>query len=215
LHNAFPLIFLYLVFSPNLAPPPPLSTHTTHAALFRATQPSLGTIILASLLLTLIRMLIALVTLLRMLPYYIPAIAGAVTMVAGYVENVTSTLSAYALVYVGLTGDPFLPSARRARTLVAMTAASSGSKRRFRTERTLSFFISRWIIKYPNDLVSQAPLTLLTIAPLTLSFPFALITYLFVAHTLGAPDSALGAALLAGGVTSLVGKFCIGVVRDT
>ncbi|KAG6905772.1 hypothetical protein DXG01_000839 [Tephrocybe rancida] len=48
-------------------------------------------------------------------------------------------------------------------------------------------------------------LLLLTIAPLTLTFPFALTTYLFVAHTLNAPDSALGAALLAGGVTALVG----------
>ena len=60
-----------------------------------------------------------------------------------------------------------------------------------------------------------APLTLLTVAPLTLTFPFALITYLFVAHTLGAPDSALSAALLAGGVTALVGMFCIGLVKDT
>ena len=60
-----------------------------------------------------------------------------------------------------------------------------------------------------------APLTLLTVAPLTLTFPFALITYLFVAHTLGAPDSALSASLLAGGVTALVGLFCIGLVKDT
>ena len=56
---------------------------------------------------------------------------------------------------------------------------------------------------------------LLTVAPLTLTFPFALTTYLFVAHTLGAPNQALGAAILAGGVTALVGLFCIGLVRDT
>jgi len=61
----------------------------------------------------------------------------------------------------------------------------------------------------------SAPLALLTISPLTLSFPFALITYLFVAHTLGAPNEALGAALLAGAVTALVGLFCVGVVKDT
>ena len=60
-----------------------------------------------------------------------------------------------------------------------------------------------------------APLTLLTVAPLTLTFPFALITYLFVAHTLNAPDSALSASLLAGLVTALVGLFCIGLVKDT
>lgn len=59
-----------------------------------------------------------------------------------------------------------------------------------------------------------APLTLLTIAPLTLTFPFALSTYLFVAHTLSAPQQALGASVLAGGVTALVGLFCVGLVRD-
>lgn len=56
---------------------------------------------------------------------------------------------------------------------------------------------------------------LLTVAPLTLTFPFALTTYLFVAHTLNAPEQALGAAVLAGGVTALVGMFCVGLVKDT
>ena len=63
------------------------------------------------------------------------------------------------------------------------------------------------------DLV--APLTLLTISPLTLTFPFALTAYLFVAHTLAAPDLALGAAVIAGTVTALVGLFCVGLVKDT
>lgn len=54
----------------------------------------------------------------------------------------------------------------------------------------------------------------MTVAPLTLSFPFALLTYLFVAHTLGSPDSALGASVLAGTVTALVGLFCVGLVKD-
>jgi hypothetical protein len=61
---------------------------------------------------------------------------------------------------------------------------------------------------------SLAPLTLLRIAPLTLTLPFALSAYLFVAHTLGAPDQALAAALLAGTVTALVGMFCVGLVSD-
>lgn len=50
--------------------------------------------------------------------------------------------------------------------------------------------------------------------PLTLPLPCALATYLFVAHTLQAPEEALGAALLAGGVTALVGAFCKGLVGD-
>jgi hypothetical protein len=60
-----------------------------------------------------------------------------------------------------------------------------------------------------------APLTLLTISPLTLTFPFALTAYLFVAHTLEAPHLALGAAIIAGTVTALVGLFCVGLVKDT
>jgi hypothetical protein len=63
--------------------------------------------------------------------------------------------------------------------------------------------------------IFSAPLTLLTVSPLTLTFPFALITYIFVAHTLDAPNQALGAAILAGGVTALVGLFCVGLVKDT
>jgi len=55
----------------------------------------------------------------------------------------------------------------------------------------------------------------LKIAPLSLTLPFSLITYLFVAHTLGAPYQALEAALLAGTVTALVGLFCVGLVSDT
>ena len=52
------------------------------------------------------------------------------------------------------------------------------------------------------------------IAPLTLTLPFALLAYLFVAHMLAAPDQALAAALLAGTVTALVGMFCVGLVSD-
>lgn len=55
----------------------------------------------------------------------------------------------------------------------------------------------------------------MTITPLTLTLPFALGAYLFVAHTLGAPGYAPIAAFLAGGVTALVGMFCVGLVEDT
>lgn len=60
-----------------------------------------------------------------------------------------------------------------------------------------------------------ATLSILTITPLTLTLPFALCAYLFVAHTLAAPGYAPVAALLAGGVTALVGRFCVGLVEDT
>ena len=128
------------------------------------------------------------------------------------------------MVYVGLTGDAYWVSAKRAGELVAGGAGGQGAggggavgakyKKRFKTERASH-------LHSPPDepLTSRprtAPLTLLTIAPLTLTFPAALAAYLFVAHTLGAPGgAALEAALLAGGVTALVGLFCVGLVRDT
>ncbi|KAH7906001.1 plasma-membrane choline transporter-domain-containing protein [Hygrophoropsis aurantiaca] len=186
---------------PDTPAPPPGDTHAIHAALLRAGHASLGSIALAALILTGIRLLALLALGLRLLPVYMPLalrplaqplLVGA-AMAVGYLEGVTASLSRYALVYTGLTGAPFFPSARRARALTE--AASAGRyRRKFKTE---------------------PPLTLLTYAPLTLTLPFALTTYLFVAHTLGAPDQALAAALLAGGVTALVGMFCVGLVKDT
>lgn len=82
---------------------------------------------------------------LRLMPSYFPIIlrpwlqpltigAG---MAVSYLETVTSSLSKYALVYTGLTGDPFFPSARRARALTgAVESASAGRfRRKFKTER--------------------------------------------------------------------------------
>ncbi|GBE81833.1 hypothetical protein SCP_0402060 [Sparassis crispa] len=185
---------------PDATPPAPTNTHTIHAALTRAMQPSLGSIVLSALIIASVRCLGLLAAGLRILPAYLPpylrvASVGA-SMAAGYLEGATSTLSTHALVYIGLTGDPFFPSARRARALTAAVESSSvvNYRRRFKTEPSL---------------------TILTVAPLTLMFPFALGTYLFVAHTLNAPDQALSAAMLAGSVTSLVGLFCIGLVKDT
>ncbi|TFK90285.1 hypothetical protein K466DRAFT_543684 [Polyporus arcularius HHB13444] len=185
---------------PALPPPPPTSTHTIHAALMRAAQPSLGTIVLSALIVTAIRTMGLISMGLRALPAYLPpymrVVSVGATMAVGYLEATMSSLSTYALIYTGLTGDAFFPSARRARALTGAVENPSlvNYRRRFKTEPSL---------------------TLLTVAPLTLTFPFALITYLFVAHTLNAPDSALSASLLAGLVTALVGLFCIGLVKDT
>ena len=44
--------------SPAVPPPPPMETHRIHAALYRALQPSLGSVALAGLLLTLTRMIL-------------------------------------------------------------------------------------------------------------------------------------------------------------
>ncbi|PFH46316.1 hypothetical protein AMATHDRAFT_7977 [Amanita thiersii Skay4041] len=185
---------------PDTTPLPPSSTHTIHAAIIRSTGPSIGTIALSALLLTIIRMLTILAALLHRLPAYIPAriffVATGVRMVINYLETVTTALSKYALVYSGLTGDPFMHSARRAKALTTTVEGKVGRYGR-------------------RKISTEPPLVLLTIAPLTMTLPSALLTYLFVAHTLNAPDQALGAAVLAGGVTALVGLFCVGLVKDT
>ena len=123
-------------------------------------------------------------------------------------EGVTTSLSRHALVYTGLTGDPFFVSARRAK---ALTDADVRSSRRLKSERAS---LPRSVIDV-QSICSLASMMLLTVTPLTLTFPFALATYLFVAHTLNAPAQALGAAFLAAAVTGLVGLFCVGLVDDT
>ncbi|KAK2466630.1 hypothetical protein APHAL10511_000888 [Amanita phalloides] len=185
---------------PDALPPPPMSTYTIHAAIVRSTGPSLGTVALSALLLTIVRILYLLTYFLRQLPPYIPAraflVISGVRMAINYLESTTTALSKYALVYSGLTGDPFMHSARRARALTNSVEGKIGRYGR-------------------RKISSEPPLALLTIAPLTMTLPFALTTYLFVAHTLDAPDQALGASMLAGGVTALVGLFCVGLVKDT
>ncbi|EPQ57841.1 hypothetical protein GLOTRDRAFT_136691 [Gloeophyllum trabeum ATCC 11539] len=195
-------------FADQSAPlPPPTDTHTIHAALFRSTQPALGTVCLASLILTATRAFLLLASLLRMLPSALPLpvqfrpLLVAAAWLAGFLEGKASSMSTYALCYVGLTGQPFWRAAERSGELTWNVGGESRDPRQPG--------------RYRRRFKSEPPLTLLTVAPLTLTFPFALTTYLFVAHTLNAPDSALGAALLGGGVTALVGVFCVGLVRDT
>ncbi|THH15517.1 hypothetical protein EW146_g4975 [Bondarzewia mesenterica] len=209
---------------PDTPPPPPASTHTIHAALTRATSPSLGTIVLGALILTGVRIITLITLSLRRFPAYLPlaarAYAGPVIYGAGvaaaYLDNAASALGKHALIYVGITGDPFWPSARRSRALTSVVESGGAKyKKRFKTEREFSKLHKQKHILMNSGLDLEAPLTLLTIAPLTLTFPFALATYLFVAHTLGAPEQALGASFLAGGVTALVGLFCVGLIRDT
>ncbi|KAI9446176.1 plasma-membrane choline transporter-domain-containing protein [Lactarius indigo] len=185
--------------NPDASPPPPMDTHRIHASLYRASQPSLGSIALAGLLLTLTRVLLLFTVFLRRVPVYLPIAlrmyTGPLLFAASYLEDAAGSLSKYALVYVGITGEGFWVSARRARALVASAESGAG--------------------RFKKNFKSEVPLTLLKIAPLSLTLPFSLITYLFVAHTLAAPDQALGASLLAGTVTALVGLFCVGLVSDT
>ncbi|KAF8163711.1 hypothetical protein B0H34DRAFT_781331 [Crassisporium funariophilum] len=221
----------------TLPPPPPNSTHTIHAALHRALTSSLGSITLSALALTLTHLLSLALFLLTRLPalllkvpyapvaavvvpvYVVPGVGWVVGVVQGWLCGLGGTGgmggmggSGMGLVYCGLTGDGFWEGAGRARVLLGgvpseeIPTPGQGQVRRGGRNANL--------LK-KKRFTSEPPLQLLSISPLTLTLPSALTTYLFTAHTLNAPHEALGAALLAGGVTALVGLFCVGLVKDT
>lgn len=131
--------------SPDVPIPLPSDTHIIHAALMRAAYPSLGSIVLSALILTGIRLLGLLTLALRWLPLYLPLalrpwcqpIIFGSGMAVSYLESVTTSLSKYALIYTGLTGDPFFVSARRARALTATVETTSAGRyrKKFKTER--------------------------------------------------------------------------------
>ena len=85
---------------------------------------------------------------LRALPAYLPPymriVSVGATMAVGYLEAATNSLSTYALIYTGLTGDAFFPSARRARALTGAMEDPGlvNYRRRFKTER-------KWISDVP------------------------------------------------------------------
>ncbi|KAH8813456.1 hypothetical protein DL96DRAFT_520478 [Flagelloscypha sp. PMI_526] len=205
---------------PAIREPPPFSTpsllksrQNTHAALFRSTQPSFGTICIAALLLSLARMATYTALILQRLPIWLrpvfgylnnimPGLMGAnVTVMFGsailsviswviiMIESRTAALSRYALMYTGLTGSAFWPSVKRARELTTQD---------------------------PNrkHVLAPPPHLPLSLTPLLLPLPGALATYLFVAHTLRSPEDAFGSAVFAAAVTFLVSGWAVGVVGD-
>ena len=151
--------------SPSVPTPPPMDTHRIHAALYRALQPSLGSIALASLLLTLTRMLLLFTVFLRRVPVYLPIAlrmyTGPLLFAAGYLEDAAGSLSKYALVYVGLTGEGFWVSARRARALAAGAESGTGRFRKiFKSERACSvhaLIITADRFVSPTDALEDCP----------------------------------------------------------
>lgn len=108
---------------PEVPEPEPLDTHRIHAAIVRSTETSLGSIALSSLLLTGVRLLSLLSYGMRRAP--LPLLPW-FTLPLRFIGNLTGALSTLALVYVGLTGDEFFPSARRSRALTASVVNSVG-----------------------------------------------------------------------------------------
>ncbi|KAF9476519.1 hypothetical protein BDN70DRAFT_166612 [Pholiota conissans] len=152
--------------------------------------------------------------------WIVPGIGWVVAWVQGWEERV----SRYVLVYCGMVGVGFWEGAGRAGVLVGGKAWAEREQREAATEggnggqggRTgRGGRRGRGTVEARKlDFGTEPSLDLLTISPLTLTLPFSLLTYLFVAHTLGSPHEALGVALLAGAMTAVVGVFCVGVVRD-
>jgi len=97
----------------------------------RSTGPSLGSIVLAALIHSLLQLLTILTIFLQQLPFYLRRIpwvllATLIAMyvipgvgwVVSYLESWTSRLNKYGLIYAGLTGEPFWVSATRAGVLI-------------------------------------------------------------------------------------------------
>lgn len=114
--------------------PPPMSTYRLHAALFRATSLNLGTIALSSLLLAGVRVITLLVALLRRAP---SPLLYWFSLPISLLGNISTSLSAYALVYTGITGDAFFPSAHRARALTVAVSTANSHWRGAADDRTL------------------------------------------------------------------------------
>lgn len=155
-----------MTLSSNVPIPLPSDTHIIHAALIRAAYPSLGSIVLSALILTGIRLLGLLILALRLFPLYLPlalrpwcrpVIIGS-GMAVAYLESVTTSLSKYALVYTGLTGDAFFVSARRGRALTAAVESVSAGRyrRKFKTERTYIFTAHHIIADVPFSTIKDA-----------------------------------------------------------
>ncbi|KAH8080812.1 plasma-membrane choline transporter-domain-containing protein [Filobasidium floriforme] len=175
---------------------PPATVDLTVAAIHRATGPSLGSICLSSLIVAVMRFLGRVAIELRralnsrsgMLPIpvdLVAAISPVIVMLSGLLDYVNG----YALIYVGVTGEAFWPSAKRA---IGLAGRRKGSR-----------LLDYTLIKL-----------LLTLSSTTIALATAVVGYLYAAHALSAASHAPLAALLCGGVPFFAVRACAGVLGD-
>lgn len=175
----------------------------TTAALHRATGTSLGSICLGSLIVAIVRTAgrasaeLKRVTSPRsnILPtplMFLTKLTPVFTIVAGLLDQ----LNGYALVYVGITGDAFWPSARRAVGLAG--ERKGGHLLDCKLPPQIVNFIGFWLID--SDTLVKLLLTLSTTA---MGLFTGLAGYLYMSHTLSTPGNAPWAALLCGAVPFL------------
>lgn len=168
----------------------------TTAAVHRATGPSLGSVCVGSLIVATMRIVgrtaaeMKRVTSQRrkVLPRALSFLTS-LTPIFSIVASVLDQANSYALVYVGVTGDAFWPSARRA---VGLTSRRNCGK-----------LLDYTLIKLLLSLISAAT-GLFT----------ATMGYLYMTHSLGRPGYAPLAALLCGGVPFVAMRAATAVLAD-
>jgi hypothetical protein len=161
----------------------------TTAALHRATGTSLGSICLGAGIVAFIRLLGRLAAEFKRLTSgsIIPLtfLAPLIDLLAGVLDQ----LNGYALVYVGITGEAFWPSARR-----AVGLAGRGKS---------GHLLDYTLIKL-----------LLTLSSTALALFMATAGYLYMVHSLDNPSYAPLAALVCGGIPFLVIRAGAAVLGD-
>ncbi|KAK1926098.1 plasma-membrane choline transporter-domain-containing protein [Papiliotrema laurentii] len=174
--------------------PPPLDITT--AAIHRATGASLGSVCLGAGIVAIARVVGRSAAELRritaprsnILPAPLSFLSG-LTPVFTIIAGVLDQLNGYALVYVGITGDAFWPSARRAVGLVG----------RRKGGRLLDYTLIK---------------LLLTLSSIAMGLFTGTAGYLYMSHSLVNPSYAPAAALLCGGVPFLAIRAGAAVLTD-
>lgn len=171
---------------------------TTVSALHRATGPSLGSVCISGLIVAVLRIVGQLAARARRIVHpranvlpgpllFLTALTPLFTAVASILDQ----LNGYASVYVGITGEPFWPSAKRAVRLAGKRKGGAG--------RLLDYTLIK---------------LLLTLCSTTLALLTAMAGYLFAVHALGAPTHAPLTALLCAFVPFLAFRAGAGVLSD-
>ncbi|KAL7418727.1 hypothetical protein Q5752_006410 [Cryptotrichosporon argae] len=168
----------------------------TMAAVHRATGASLGSICLGALIVATVRVVGRTAAELRRVTSprsnVLPSALSFLTSLTPFfaiVAGVLDQLNGYALVYVGVTGDAFWPSARRA---VGLAGKRKGGR-----------LLDYTLIKL-----------LLTLSSTALGMFTATAGYLYMTHSLSSPGYAPVAALLCGGVPFLAVRAGAAVLAD-
>jgi hypothetical protein len=195
---------------------------TTRIAFNRATGSSLGSICFSSLVMTILNLTRQTASYLRRVTSprtlaRLPAVLqplGVLEPSFGFVVGVLDQLNEYALVYVGITGEPFLHSARAVGGLVVRGKGKGGRKI---LDCALSFMPSERHVPLlreadPARLSTLKPDTLinliLNLSTLTISLLSSSLAYLFSLHALASPPShAPLVGLFVGSVIFLVVRF--------